>query len=561
VLETPAGAARVWVGAVVPAFVAIESGEGLSLAIYHLSAKIVSRAQGQSVVASAAYRAADHLQDQRIGKTFDYTRKQGVEHAEILAPENAPEWVFDRQKLWNAVEAIERRKDAQLAREIEIALPVELTKQQQIAAMRDYAQRAFVSKGMVVDLAIHRDNPENPHAHLLVTTRGLSGDGFGRKQRGWNERSQLLKWREQWAEVGTEHLLKAGREIRIDHRTLEAQGIDLAPGRKIGLSAERQRSPSLTTSLADKVAEQREIAAENGRRILEDPDLALKAMTQHQATFTERDVAKWLHGKTDGVEQFQAAYLKVTGSSELVALGSDDHGKRRFTTKEMVSMERSLLERSERLAANRGHAVAAGYREQVLADGRLSQEQRAAFEHVTNGSDLAVVVGVAGAGKSTMLESARRAWEGAGYSVKGSALAGIAAENLETASGIRSRTLLSWEMSWAKGRDQLTPRDVFVIDEAGLVGTRQLERVLESVEKAGAKVVLVGDPEQLQAIEAGAPFRGIAAEAGVVELNEVRRQRQDWQKAATRQLATGRTKEALDAYEREQRVRALPTRA
>ena len=160
-----------------------------------------------------------------------------------------------------------------------------------------------------------------------------------------------------------------------------------------------------------------------------------------------------------------------------------------------------------------------------------------------------------------MLESARRAWEAAGYSVKGGALAGIAAENLETASGIPSRTLASWEMIWAKGRDQLTQRDVLVIDEAGLVGTRQLERVLESVEKAGAKVVLVGDPEQLQAIEAGAPFRGIAAEAGVIELNEVRRQRQDWQKAATRQLATGRTKEALGAYEREQRVRALATRA
>jgi Ti-type conjugative transfer relaxase TraA len=530
------------------------------LAIYHLSAKIVSRAQGQSVVASAAYRAADRLQDQRIGKTFDYSHKLGVEHAEILAPEGAPAWVFERQKLWNTVEAVERRKDAQLARELEIALPVELTKQEQIALVRDYAQRTFVSQGMVVDLAVHRDNAENPHAHLLMTTRGLSGDGFGRKQRSWNERSQLLGWRESWAETANEHLLRADHEIRIDHRSLDAQGIDLAPGRKIGISADRQRSLSLPAGLAEKVAEQREIAEENGRRILEDPGLALKALTHHQATFTERDIAKWLHGRTEGAEQFQAAFLKVTASPELVAIGSDERGRKRFTTKEMLSVERSLLERSERLAAGREHAVASGYREQVLADGRLSQEQRAAFEHVTNGSDLAVVVGVAGAGKSTMLESARRAWEAAGYSVKGGALAGIAAENLETASGIQSRTLASWEMSWAKGRDQLTKRDVFVIDEAGLVGTRQLERVLESVEKAGAKVVLVGDPEQLQAIEAGAPFRGIAAEAGVVELNEVRRQRQDWQKAATRQLSTGRTTEALAAYEREERVRALPTR-
>ncbi len=531
------------------------------MAIYHLSAKIVSRDKGQSVVASAAYRAADSLNDERIGKTFDYSRKRGVEHAEILAPDGAPEWIRNRQALWNAVERVERRKDAQLAREIELGLPIELTKEQQVELVRDFAQRAFVSKEMVADVAVHRDDPENPHAHLLLTTRDLSSKGFGRKQRQWNGKSELLSWREQWAETANEHLLRAGHEIRIDHRSLEAQGIDLVPGIKLGLSAERQRAPNLPRSVAERVAEQREIAAENGRRILDEPGLALKAITHHQATFTERDVAKWLHSRTDGAEQFQAAYAKVTTSADLVTLGKDERGHKRFTTTEMLSLERALLEGSERLATRQGHAVGPMYRDQVLADGRLSQEQHLAFEHVTGGSDLAVVVGVAGAGKSTMLESARRAWEAAEYNVKGAALSGIAAENLENASGIGSRTLASWELSWQKGHDQLNRRDVLVIDEAGLVGTRQLARVLDSVEKAGAKVVLVGDPEQLQAIEAGAPFRGIAAQAGVVELNEVRRQRQGWQKEATQQLASGHTREALIAYEREHRIKAASTRA
>ncbi|MGH8306530.1 MAG: AAA family ATPase, partial [Steroidobacteraceae bacterium] len=139
-------------------------------------------------------------------------------------------------------------------------------------------------------------------------------------------------------------------------------------------------------------------------------------------------------------------------------------------------------------------------------------------------------------------------------------LSGIAAENLEHASGINGRTLASWEYAWAQGRELLGKRDVLVIDEAGLVGTRQLAGVLERAESAGAKVVLVGDPEQLQAIEAGAPFRGIAAQAGMTELTEVRRQREAWQKEATQQLATGRTPEALSAYEREKRVKAAPTR-
>lgn len=530
------------------------------MAIYHLSVKIVSRAKGQSAVAAAAYRAGENLYDQRIGQTFDYTRKQGIEHSEILAPERAPEWVHDRERLWNEVEHAERRKDAQLAREIEIALPIELTKDQQIALMRDFAQRSFVSKGMVADFSLHLDNPQNPHAHLLLTTRNLTADGFGLKRRDWNAKTELLAWRQQWAEVGNEHLARAGLDLYIDHRTLAAQGIYLVAGRKLGLSAQRQQQPNLPRNLAEKVSEQREIAAENGKRIIEDPRLALQALTHTQATFTERDIAKFLHGRTDGAEQFQAAYLKVTTSADLVALGFDERGRTRFTTQEMVSLERGMLERAERLVDAREHAVSDAHRTQVLADGRLSAQQRAAFEHVTAQSDLAVLVGVAGAGKSTMLDSARRAWEAAGYSVKGAALAGIAAENLETASGIPSRTLASWEHSWEQGREVLGKRDVLVVDEAGLVGTRQLARVLESAEKAGAKVVLVGDPEQLQAIEAGGAFRGIAAQAGVAELTEVRRQKQDWQKEATQQLATGRTTEALAAYEREQQVRASPTR-
>ena len=159
-----------------------------------------------------------------------------------------------------------------------------------------------------------------------------------------------------------------------------------------------------------------------------------------------------------------------------------------------------------------------------------------------------------------MLGSARLAWEAGGYSVKGAALAGIAAENLEVESGIASRTLASWELAWSKGYDLLDRHDVLVIDEAGLIGTRQLARVLESAEKAGAKVVLVGDPEQLQAIEAGAAFRGIAAQTGMAEITEVRRQRLGWQKEATQQLATGRTIEALEAYEHDQAIQLAPTK-
>jgi ATP-dependent exoDNAse (exonuclease V) alpha subunit len=241
------------------------------MANYHLHAKIVSRSRAESAVASAAYRAGAELYDERLGQNFDYTRKQGVAHTEILLPAGAPTWMQDRKTLWNAVEAAERRKDAQLAREIEIGLPRELSNDQQVEVLRDFVQRTYVTKGMVADLAIHRDNPENPHAHVLLTMRQVTPEGFGNKRRDWNAEQQLEHWRAQWAEVANEHLARAGLDIQIDHRSLEAQGIDLVPGRKIGISAARQRESALPPNLAERVAEQGAIAAENGRRIIEDP--------------------------------------------------------------------------------------------------------------------------------------------------------------------------------------------------------------------------------------------------------------------------------------------------
>ena len=190
----------------------------------------------------------------------------------------------------------------------------------------------------------------------------------------------------------------------------------------------------------------------------------------------------------------------------------------------------------------------------------LSGEQADALAHVTDGRDLGVVVGHAGTGKSAMLGVAREAWEAAGYEVRGVALSGIAAENLESGSGIASRTIASMEHGWQQGRDLLTTRDVLVIDEAGMVGTRQLERVLSHAAEAGAKVVLVGDPQQLQAIEAGAAFRSIHERHGGAEIGEVRRQREDWQRDATRDLANGKTGNALEAYRSHGMVHEAQTR-
>jgi Ti-type conjugative transfer relaxase TraA len=531
------------------------------MAIFHQTTKMVKRSDGRNAVAAAAYRAGIALYEEATGKTHDYSKKMGVEHSEILAPDHAPEWVFDRQKLWNMVEAAENRRDSQVAREVEVGLPIELSKAQQIELLREFVKREFVARGMVADFSLHLDNPENPHAHILLTTRGISDDGFGLKMRDWNQTAELEGWRRGWAEVTNEHLAAAGLGVRIDHRSYAEQQLELIPGRKIGLGLERREDEQLPGFLADRVAEQKRIMGANGEQILAEPGIALKALTHGQATFTHHDIARFLNPRTDGAEQFEHAYLKVTTSPELVDLGTDEEGRQRFTTRGMVELERGMLADAGILAERGGHRVRGQHRSAVLSARRLSDEQRQAFEYVTGAGDLKSLVGVAGSGKSTTLAAMRAAWEAEGFTVKGATLSGIAAQNLEQAAGIGARTLASFELAWSGGRDPLTAKDVLVIDEAGMLGTRQLQGVLEVARQAHAKVVLVGDPEQLQAIEAGAAFRGIAAQHGVVELAQVRWQRLEWQRAATAELASGKTKDALAAYGEHQGIVAVDERA
>jgi ATP-dependent exoDNAse (exonuclease V) alpha subunit len=216
------------------------------MAIYHLSAKIVSRKGGGSVIAAAAYRSATRLHEVANGVIHDYTRKRGVDHAEILAPPWAPEWVYDRQAVWAAVERAERRKDAQLARELEVALPSELEAPQQVELVRDYVTGELVALGMIADAAIHREDVRNPHFHLLLTTRVITTAGFGAKEPLWSEVESLLRWRRAWADIANAHLGQAGYARRIDERTLAAQGITRAPGQKIGVSKGRQPSQGLS---------------------------------------------------------------------------------------------------------------------------------------------------------------------------------------------------------------------------------------------------------------------------------------------------------------------------
>lgn len=257
------------------------------MAIYHLNAKVISRSAGRSATAAAAYRAGVKIKDERMGKVFDYTRKKEVSYRRVFAPKNAPKWATDRQRLWNEAELIEKRKDAQVAREVEVALPVELTSKQQIVLLERFIQTQFVKLGMVADVAIH-DKKGNPHAHILLTTRDISKNGFGQKNRDWNSKEQLEKWREQWAVHCNRRLLIAGRQARIDHRNLKAQGIDRVPTVHVGPTSkamEEHGIPSarnkINSTIKEKnMSDENKKKAFNALALVDEPQLKNELQTR-----------------------------------------------------------------------------------------------------------------------------------------------------------------------------------------------------------------------------------------------------------------------------------------
>jgi hypothetical protein len=213
------------------------------VAIYHLSVKTISRSQGRSATAAAAYRAADSITDERTGEIHDYTRKGGVEYTEIFLPDNAPNWATDRSALWNAAEQSETRKNSTVAREFEIALPSELSEKERQKLAVTFAKEIVERHGVAADIAIHEpsrggDN-RNHHAHILITTRQLSEEGFTKKTRELDDRKsgEVERWRERFAELQNESFKKNGINETVDHRTLKAQGIDREPTKHLGITA------------------------------------------------------------------------------------------------------------------------------------------------------------------------------------------------------------------------------------------------------------------------------------------------------------------------------------
>ena len=291
-----------------------ERNGGDTIAIYHCSIKIVSRGKGKSAVAAAAYRSGEKLTNEWDGLTHDYTKKGGVVHSEILLPAHAPPAFSDRSTLWNSVELSEKSNNAQLAREVEIALPVELSREEQTRLVREYCSSQFVSKGMIADFNLHDTGGGNPHAHILLTMRPMDEKGAwlpkskkeyvldenGERIRlpsgryktrkvdlvDWNNRENAEVWRRAWADLANEFLAQNNRPERIDHRSYERQGIDQLPTVHVGVSATQMEKKGIVTERGEL---NRNIKAAN--RILREIRRLVRGLKDWIAELKERKAA------------------------------------------------------------------------------------------------------------------------------------------------------------------------------------------------------------------------------------------------------------------------------
>ncbi|AUC13011.1 Ti-type conjugative transfer relaxase TraA [Rhizobium sp. Y9] len=512
-----------------------------------------------------------------------------MEHKEIVLPDGlSADWALDRSALWNAAEFAEKRRDARVAREFEIALPHELSPEGRLKAARAFARDLANRYGAAVDFAIHSPGEHgdirNHHAHVLMTTRQVRRTRLGEKTCLEHKNARLLAngmattdmqlrdIRQAWEGIANRQLQREGLDVRIDHRSHIERGLELSPTEHMGVHASQMQQQGLTV---DRGRLDDEAARQNAALIRQKPEQVLTLISHEKSVFDRHDIAKTLHRYiNEDAQMFRNAIAAVMASPALVELQAEhidpetgDVSNARYSTRDMIDLEVGMARSAERLHQAQSHGVDHRHVERAIEkqdhalrkssggmvaarnpSAGLSDEQRQAIEHITGRERIAAVVGFAGAGKSTMLAAAREAWEAQGYQVHGAALAGKAAEGLEESSGIQSRTLASWSYSWDHGRDLIGSSDVFVIDEAGMVGSRQLARFIGEAEERGAKIVLVGDHEQLQAIGAGAPFRAIAEQIGHVELSGIRRQRHDWQREASVAFATHKTAEGLAAY-------------
>ena len=564
------------------------------MALYSCSASVISRGAGRSAVASAAYRAAAKLVDERQGLLWDFTNKRGVLHSEILLPEGAPPWAADREKLWNAAELRETRHAKQntacVARDFRLALPCEATPEQRLEITREFAKHLVERYGGAADFAIHapdrRGSDKNFHAHVMMSSRRLGEAGFTTKIRELDDRKkgplEIAHIRESWERIQNRLLDQIG-VARVSCKSLDAQGIDREATLHMGVSATAMERKGEATELGDL---NREIAARNGERerlraeraqvsaqIFDldaerakrgeqkairseartlDPDRILESMTERRATFTRGDLNRHLKEFLPDAKARSAFTDHVLSREGVIPLRENEQAPvSRYTTRAVLDGERRVTAAAERMDQGQRHCVsAAGIAAALDHHSFLDKEQRAALQWATRANGLAIIAGEAGTGKSTSFAAIREAYKADGFHVIGMSWKNDVVQDMRRDGFDQASTIAAELMRQTSGRNRWQSRTVLMVDEAAMISTKHLTALMTRAEAAGAKVILAGDEKQLGSIEHGGMFGVLQRTHGAAELHMVRRVRDLDEQGAFNAMHRGDFRAALDTFEK-----------
>ncbi|HDV4553853.1 TPA: Ti-type conjugative transfer relaxase TraA [Legionella pneumophila] len=513
------------------------------MAIAFAQVSIHSRSKGHSAVAAAAYRSGARLYDDRIGRTYDFSKRHDVVFSEIVLPDGGTDSFLERNYLWNEVERAENRSNSQLCKDFVLALPRELNLLQQIELAKRFAQTHFVEKGLPADISIHDNGDGNPHAHILIPTRRLENNRFSKyKARDLNPvfaKGFVVEqdyWGEQWREMQNEFFIENNLDLQVDANHL---------------ISERHRGKHHNPN-AHYLLEENQLIQQARLELTRDNiDFVINHLSTQYSVFTRRDVERLLFKTfqaSDSPQEYLQFVERVLGHHNVVGLGDNSKGQPSFTTRSHFMQEAHLLNEIEAMMVSHKYRVHQSI-DRLAQHYRLSEEQQEAFRYITQGPDISVVIGRPGTGKSYLLKPVHEYYAQAGMEVIGAALSGKVAKSLQAETGITTSTIKSLSYRLANNMMRLSNKHVLIIDEAGMVDFSSIAYLIKEASKAGSKVVLIGDPDQLKPIQKGEIFRGIAARTGYIELENIQRQRDLGDRQASLDLAKGDIEKAIQHYQ------------
>jgi Ti-type conjugative transfer relaxase TraA len=543
------------------------------MAIEFASVAIV-RAGSGSAVGLSHYIDRSNGRDRVNGTSYCFDGKDvDVLGRGLMVPETAPDWAFDTNALWNAAterELVRDRKtgelrfsrhgEPQVAKSYVLALPKELSAEDNHALLQSWLDHKFTQAGVAVQWAIHRDHGENGnvHAHVLVSTRRLGPDGFGAKARELNPQFARAPGLQKGFIAETGALTREWRAFQDEFFRARGLALTVDPSRmtpQLHLGAAFRTE---TSALHQANAARAERERENARR----PERVLAHLTARAATFTARDLDTYLTKSSLPAQEVETARAAVLGHADLVRLEERQSGRdgqvlviERFTTKVVLEQERGILADAGALTRQSAHPVRARAVQAARASRTLDSEQERALVYATQGQGLAVIRGRAGTGKSYTMAAIREAHESSGYRVIGLAPTNTVAADMRKDGFGEGRTVASEMLRQERGREAWDSRTVVIVDEMGMLSHRDMARVLSHARETGAKVIGLGDERQLASVERGGMFALVAEQARAVELTQVRRQRHEWQRQASAAAARGDLSATVRAYSERGAVR------